>query len=101
MDKIEIFIIKWADSYGAISGWTNLDNMDKPELLTCISIGVKVYENKKVVAIAPNYAQATTYTPKQGNGIMVIPKACIIKMTSFSLCLQSASKLKQRHFCDS
>ena len=90
-----IRIIKWADSYGALSGWLDIDSMNKPKLLVCISMGIKVYENKKVVALACNYAEPTTYTPKQGNGIMVIPKSCIIEITS--ICLDAVSKLKLQH----
>ena len=78
----EISVIKWTDSYGALSGWTSLEDY-KPDELICVSCGVKVYENEKVVALAPNYANATTYTPLQANGLMVIPKSCILRITSF------------------
>lgn len=81
---ITVTVVRWNDSYGALSGWVSLDEMEEPESLECISTGIKVYENKNVVALAPNYAKATTYTPKQGNGIMVIPKSCILSITSFS-----------------
>lgn len=92
----EVTIIEWVDSYGAMSGWISLDDY-KPEQLVCISSGIKVYDDEKVVALAPNYANATTYTPKQANGLMVIPKSSIIRTTSFS-CLLSASEQKQQHF---
>lgn len=82
--KTTVTVVRWADSYGALSGWVSLDEMETPEYLECLSVGVKIFEDKKVVALAPNYAKATTYTPNQGNGIMIIPKSCIISVTSFS-----------------
>lgn len=78
----KILLIEWVDSYGALSGWTTTDDYEATEL-TCFSCGFVVYENKKVVAIAPNIADATTYTPNQANGIMVIPKCCIKKTTTY------------------
>ena len=91
----EITVVEWLDSYGAMSGWLNIEDYE-PQELVCVSSGVKVYENKKVVALAPNYATATTYTPKQANGLMVIPKSCICRITSFP-CFEPVSKQKLRH----
>ena len=83
MKSIEIVAIEWADSYGATSGWQEVEGYC-PGLLTVISIGKKIYENEKVVALSANFAEGTTYTPDQANGIMVIPKCSIQKVTTFS-----------------
>mgnify|MGYP000078825611 CR=1 FL=1 len=91
----EITVIEWVDSYGAMSGWVNLEDYE-PQELVCVSSGVKVYENKKVVALAPNFASPTTYTPRQANGLMVIPKSCICRITSFP-CFEPVSKQKLQH----
>lgn len=80
--KYKFVIIEWVDSYGATNGWVDIEDY-APEALLCISCGMKIFENEKVVAIAPNYATSTTYTPNQANGLMVIPKSCIRKTTSF------------------
>jgi len=96
MDNL-FLIIEWEDSYGALSGWVNVEDYS-PDILTCISCGIKVYENKKVVALAPNFATATTYTPKQANGLMVIPKSCIKKITSFYRCDLDAVLKRKRQF---
>lgn len=79
----KISVIEWEDSYGALSGWMNLEGY-APKILNCISCGFIVYKNKKVIALAPNVANETTYTPSQANGLMVIPKSCIKKITTFS-----------------
>lgn len=81
--KYKLVVIEWFDSYGATNGWVDIEDYS-PQPLLCISFGMKVYENEKVVALAPNYAASTTYTPNQANGLMVIPKSCIQKTTSFS-----------------
>lgn len=91
----EITVVEWVDSYGAMSGWVNLEDYE-PQELVCVSSGVKVYENKKVVALAPNFATSTTYTPNQANGLMVIPKSCICRTTTFS-CFEPVSKRKLQH----
>lgn len=70
--------IKWVDSYGALTGWQEVEGF-KPDLLEVISTGTVIYEDEKVVSIAQNYAVETAYTPEQANGIMTIPKACIIE----------------------
>lgn len=82
MSKKRITVIKWEDSYGALSGWQDIADY-KPDILECVSCGVVVYENKKVVALAPNIADATTFTPIQANGLMVIPKSCIVKRITY------------------
>lgn len=84
----EIAIIEWEDSYGATNGWIDLADY-KPEILICISCGFVMYEDEKVVALAPNFATSTTYTPTQANGLMVIPKTCIRRITFSCFSLES------------
>lgn len=76
-------LIIWQDSYGVLSGWQEISDYSAGEL-NIESVGFVIYENDKVIALAHNYAKETDNTPRQANGIMVIPKACIIKITSFS-----------------
>ena len=81
-NELKITVVEWEDSYGANGGWMNIEEY-KPELLLIHSCGVIAYEDEKVVALAPNFATSTTYTPIQANGLMVIPKSCIRRVTSF------------------
>lgn len=76
-------LVIWQDSYGVLPGWQDISNYEANEL-NIESLGIMIYENEKVIALAHNYAEETLNTPKQANGIMVIPKACIVKITSFS-----------------
>ena len=72
--------VKWLDSYGIETGWQDISSY-KANLLVITSWGKVVYEDNDVMALAHNYAQETDNTPMQANGIMVIPKICIIETT--------------------
>lgn len=87
--------IKWVDSYGVLSGWTDLAEYN-PNLLVIESAGKIISQTNDVVALAHNYPDATENTPQQANGIMVIPKKAVLEVISFSSCLEPASKRKQQ-----
>lgn len=91
----EEVIIEWEDSYGTITGWQGIEDF-APELLKVKSYGVIVHENKDTVSLAQNYAKETEYTQEQANGIMVIPRTCIRKITFLhdASCLKSVSEQK-------
>jgi len=74
--------IKWSDSYGVETGWKDISDYSANELIV-VSWGKVIYEDDKVITLAHNYAEETNKTCLQANGIMVIPKLCIIEITSF------------------
>jgi hypothetical protein len=69
--------IEWLDSSGIQSGWQELKDF-RAEITKIESVGFIIYENAEVIALAHNYANETHSTPEQANGIMIIPKCCII-----------------------
>lgn len=75
--------VKWLDSFGVQSGWQDISgyNTDK---LVITSWGKVIYENNDIISLAHNYAEETQDTVEQANGVMTIPKACIISITSVS-----------------
>ena len=89
-----IVIIIWNDSYGVTSGWQDIEEYSANELVI-ESYGKVIYEDDKVISLAHNYSNATEKTFKQANGIMVIPKACIESITSFS-CQELGLELMQQ-----
>lgn len=89
-------LIYWLDSYGVTTGWQDISNYKATEL-KIESLGIIIYEDEKVIALAHNYAEETELTPKQANGIMVIPKACILQITSFPSSQEPELKQKQQH----
>lgn len=90
-----IVMIKWEDSYGVETGWRNISDYSADSLIIN-SVGKIIYEDNKVISLAHNFASETNNTPMQANGIMVIPKACIVEIISFSSCQVLASKQKQQ-----
>lgn len=85
--------IIWTDSYGVKSGWQDISEYTAKRLIIH-SFGKIIYEDTDIISLAHNYAEETDNTTRQANGIMVIPKACIIKITSFS-CQEFVSRQKQ------
>lgn len=85
--------IIWNDSYGVSSGWQDIESYKANELWI-ESVGFVIEENEKTVALAHNYAKATELTPEQANGIMVIPRCCII---SISVLMDAELMLKLPH----
>lgn len=84
--------LKWMDSYGVRAGWIDLDE-EGCDQGPCIieSVGKVVKIDDGVVALAHNYADATNDTPRQANGIMVIPEEAIEEVILLSSFLRSAS----------
>lgn len=85
----------WVDSYGVTPMWRDLDDYDAT-LLRVRSYGVVIKDTSEILALAHNYAEETEYTPEQANGTMVIPKACITDITSFSSCLVPEREQRQQ-----
>lgn len=83
-------IVRWRDSYGVKSGWTERDADYKPSELIVESVGWVLSESDTMIALSHNRAKATTDTPMQDNGIMAIPKCAIIEIIclSASFCRQ-------------
>lgn len=81
----KMVFIKWKDSYGVDTGWKDISDYSA-SLLEIESLGKVIYENKEIISLAQNFSDETEYNPKQANGIMVIPKACISEIISFFSC---------------
>lgn len=96
--KDNILCIRWLDSYGVQSGWQPMEDYTAGKLVVT-SIGKVVYEDDDVVSIAGNFADETENTKKQANGIMTIPKACIVSISSVtfaSFCQEPVPRQKHQ-----
>ena len=80
-------MIEWEDSYGVEPGWQDISGYSASPLVIK-SVGKVIYEDERIISLIHNFADETERTPKQANGIMVIPKACIRKVTSCSFSCQ-------------
>lgn len=80
--------IRWIDSY-MDSGWREITDFSANRL-EIRSLGKVVYEDESVVSLAHNFADETDNTPQQANGIMTIPKSCILEITC--VCLSASEQ---------
>lgn len=69
-------LVKWIDAISASSGWVDLNDFET-SLSHVETYGVVVFEDKYVLGIAGSYAEEQEYSPRQANGIITVPKACI------------------------
>lgn len=69
-------LVKWIDAISASSGWIDLNDFET-SLSHVKTYGVVVFEDKDVLGIAGSYAEEQEYSPRQANGIITVPKACI------------------------
>lgn len=76
--------IEWVDSYGCTPSWMDLNGYEA-SLPTMKTIGWVIYENDNLVSICGNISEETEYTLFQGNGIMTIPKRCIISIKEITV----------------
>lgn len=87
----KIVNIRWIDSY-MDSGWREIGDFTAGKL-EIQSLGKVIYEDENVVSLAHNFASETDNTPRQANGIMTIPKLCILEVTC--VCSPAASATAQ------
>ncbi len=76
--KLTTEYVEWADSQGVTPGWLDLSDFE-PTLPVMKSVGWVVHEDKKMLSLCGNIAAETKSTLFQGNGIITIPKKCILK----------------------
>lgn len=76
----DIVCIKWLDSYGVQAGWQDICEY-KANKLEITSVGKIIYEDDDVISLAHNFAEETDKTLAQANGVMTIPKVCIVQIT--------------------
>ncbi len=84
--------VKWLDSYGVQSGWQDISEY-KANKLEITSVGKVIYEDDDVISLAHNFADETENTCMQANGIMTIPKVCIVQITPCGVLASSCQGL--------
>ena len=77
MSKRKLVLIQWEDSASPMSGsWQDADQIiNKP--VTVTSVGYVMKEGKRAVTVASHLAGERTLHCV--NGLMTIPKSCILK----------------------
>ncbi len=74
---MELVIVEWEDSQGCPQGWQFFEDVSF-EPVTIRSVGWVLRENKQSVMLAPHVGRVGG-VENQGQGIMTIPKRCILR----------------------
>lgn len=77
---MELVVIEWEDSQGCPQGWQLFEDVSF-EPVTIRSVGWVLRENRGSVMLAPHVGRVGG-DENQGQGIMVIPKRCILNRTA-------------------
>lgn len=77
MKRVKLVYVEWLDSQGVTSGWQDFSHY-KPSLPVMRSCGWVVHEDKSSISLCASIGDETPTTLYQGNGIMTIPKICIL-----------------------
>lgn len=75
-------LIEWEDSSHFEAGWKWGDELPDPHPLRCVTCGFLVKEGERSYIVALSIGDANSERP-QFNGIMEIPKSCVLRFTSF------------------
>lgn len=78
MKKGDLFRVVWLDSYGAHPGW-EAEECEEYSELRIESVGWAVKVTDSLLVLTPNRAAETSHTPRQNNGVMVIPRCSIVE----------------------
>jgi len=76
--------VEWIDSFGCTSQWQSLEDYS-PILPIMKTIGFIVYESKDLISLANSIGDDTEHTLEQANGIMNIPRKCIVKLKELTI----------------
>ena len=79
MEKWPLVQIEWEDSAQPAAAWQYLDDIDKPEIVQCRSVGFLIYDGQDVKALAPNIGDLGT-EHAQASGVIRIPVRSITRV---------------------
>lgn len=80
----KVVYVEWLDSFGCTSSWQSLEDYS-PVAPIMKTIGFIVYESKDLLSLANSIGDETEYTLEQANGIMTIPKNCIVQLKKIAI----------------
>ena len=81
--KDKVVAVKWHDACTLRNGWQELPEDYSADAYLANSWGRLIYEDDKVIVVSSTYVEETEDINRQINGGMIIPKGCIIEITSF------------------
>jgi hypothetical protein len=74
--KDRLVYIEWCDARGVTTEWTDLEELEKADTCTCISIGLLLVDSPELIVVLPHFGT----DPHNGCGEMVIPRTQVRRM---------------------
>lgn len=74
--KDRLVYVEWEDARGVTQEWTDVEELEKCETCTCISIGLLLVNDNKRVVVLPHLG----LDPVNGCGEMTIPRGQVRRM---------------------
>lgn len=85
-----LVIIEWEDSLGCPQGWQAFEDASTSHVIIQ-SVGWVLRESKESVTLVPHVGRVDG-DANQGQGIMTIPKRCILKREAISLASSASGR---------
>jgi hypothetical protein len=76
----KLAVIEWVDSQSIGSGWIHIDDLPKPELCLCKSVGWVYKEDEDIIMVCPNFSFLQDLDDLGFHSPFVIPKCSIKKI---------------------
>ena len=77
---MKMVLVEWVDSFGCSPSWEELPQKgSKVTCMVCRSLGWLVYEDDKVIVVAPHLSNEHDKCAVQACGEMTIPKVAVIR----------------------
>lgn len=83
-NKHKLVVVEWLDSVQPASEWRHLGDTPELEVITCLSVGWVVGENRQVLMLAPNIGDYRSGGGAQGCGFMRIAACAVTKITELA-----------------
>jgi hypothetical protein len=74
-------LVEWEDSARPIPSWEWVDNYQVPDVISCISVGFLIADEKSAIALAPNLGDVGRERI-QASGILRVPRSAVRRIVS-------------------
>lgn len=74
-----LVLVEWEDSARPVPSWEWIDNYRVPDVISCLSVGYLIADEKTAIALAPNLGDVGS-EPLQASGILRVPRSAVRKI---------------------
>jgi len=88
-------LVEWLDSRQPTNAWARVGGLQR-ECCRCYSVGFVVQDKDGVIVLAPNVADVDKDEEAQATGVLVIPRAAVLKVTTLVTTSSDAPAVSKR-----